>query len=223
MLVWRLQLGRRLRIWKRFWLHQRVLSFCIVRRICRSCFRRKSRVMRVGTYKCMRLFHYKFSLWLFLLRGFFCLGEPFYFLWGIFWFRGLSRDFIFSIFLFLFHGSEVFKRSALIVRRFLDIKIENRLNSSWDNAFLVTSLHTNHVCHDFAVVLEVVLCSARMSGSPSGARDFFDSESTALMLIAFIAESSISVPLASLTSILKWLQLSCFLILLMISTGKSKL
>jgi hypothetical protein len=31
------------------------------------------------------------------------------------------------------------------------------------------------------------------------------------------------VPLASLTSILKWLQLSCFLILLMISTGKSKL
>ena len=37
--------------------------------------------------------------------------------------------------------------------------------------------------------LEVVLCSARMSGSPSGARDFFDSESTALMLIAFIAES----------------------------------
>ena len=52
----------------------------------------------------MRLFHYKFSLWLFLLRGFFCLGEPFYFLWGIFWFRGLSRDFIFSLFYFQVSG-----------------------------------------------------------------------------------------------------------------------
>ena len=35
----------------------------------------------------------------FYFEGFSVLaGEPFYFLWEIFWFRGLSRDFIFSLF-----------------------------------------------------------------------------------------------------------------------------
>ena len=150
MLVWRLQLGRRLRIWKRFWLHQRVLSFCIVRRICRSCFRRKSRVMRVGTYNVWDSSTISFLSGCFYFEGFSVLASRFIFFGEFSGFEGYRAISFLAYFSFLFHWSEVFKRSALIVRRFLDIKIENRLDISWDNAFLVTSLHTNHVCHDFA-------------------------------------------------------------------------
>jgi hypothetical protein len=54
--------------------------------------------------------------------------------WSLLLTPELNRNFVtraisfLAYFSFLFHGSEVCKRSALIVRRFLAIKIKNRLN-----------------------------------------------------------------------------------------------